>query len=120
MKITEYKSINFIIGYILGQIQQFWIGMHAGDHPFDGSVVIVPQSWLGSVEDVPAASYEIIKNIEQLFNDLVDRCSISLNTKVIDHYVEFHYVITRLPDVKRMTVSDIEKELGYKIEIISE
>ena len=120
MKTTEYKSINFIIGYALGKIQQFWLGMHAGDHPFDGSVVAIPQSWFGLFEDLPAVYREIIKSIEQLFNDLVDNCSISLNTKVIDHYVEFHYVITKLPDVKRMTVSVIEKELGYKIEIISE
>lgn len=120
MKTTEYKSINFIIGYILGKIQQFWLGMHAGSHPFDGSVVAIPKKWIGSINCAPETYSDIIQTLERLFDELVDNYRISIDAKVIDCYVEFHYVITKLPDVKKMTVADIEKELGYKIEIISE
>ena len=120
MKTTECKSMSFIIGFVLGKIQQFWLGMHSGDHPFDGSVVAIPKSWFGLFEDLPAAYREISANVVSSFNGLVDNCRISLETKEIDHYVEFHYVITKLPDVKKMTVADIEKALGYKIQIISE
>ena len=63
MKTTEYKSINFIIGYVLGKIQQFCISMNAGSHPFDGSVVVIPKSWFGLFEDLPAAYREISSNV---------------------------------------------------------
>jgi hypothetical protein len=114
------KSINFIIGYALGKIQQFWLGMHAENHPFDGSVVAVPKQWIGSINCAPETYCDIIQTLERLFDELVDNYRISIEAKVIDCYVEFHYVITKLPNVKKMTVADIEKELGYKIEIISE
>ena len=119
MKATKYKSINFIIGYILGKIQQFWLGMQAGSNPFDGSVVSMPKVWFGLSEDFSEPYREIVQNVETLFNELVDNYRISFNIKETKDLVEFHYVIIKLPDIKKMTMTDIEKELGYKIEIIS-
>jgi hypothetical protein len=120
MKTVTYKSINFIIGYTFGKIQQFWLGMCFKNHQFDGSVVVVPKSWFGLFEDCSEPYRKIIQNVETLFNDLVNNYNISFDIKETDNDVGFHYIIRKLPDVKKMTVADIEKELGYKIEIISE
>ena len=117
---TEHKSINFIIGYALGKIQQFWLNMQSNNYVHDGSVVAIPKLWLLKDEDLDKNLFIILNMVPRLFNEIVPNYYFAAQIKDIDYYYELHYIISKLPDVKKMTVSDIEKELGYKIEIISE
>lgn len=120
MKTTEYKSINFIIGYTLGKIQQFWLSMQSNNYVHDGGVVTIPKSWLLQDEDLDKNLFIILNMVPRLFNEIISNCCFTAQIKESDCCYELHYVISKLPDVKKMTVADIEKELGYKIEIISE
>ena len=63
----------------------------------------------------------IKKKVEDALNDLLPQFETTIIKIVPDaQYIRFDYTVVKKVTVKKMTVEQIEKELGYKVEIVSE
>ena len=129
MSVTP-KSHDFIEGYIHGKIEKRIIEaiMHRDDEIH--ARVSVPKSWFG-LRAVKSTSVTLPEHeVSKLRLDLKHLLSqYSTNKTVFEYdiciqpdeqYIEFVFHGTRVIPVKEMTIEQIEKELGYKIKVVSD
>jgi hypothetical protein len=88
----------------------------------------VPKIWFGlsSSHDVTndifgSNKYEMIQKLTDALNDLYPKFE-TVCERILPEtqYLRFDFRVKRKKEVKRMTVAEIEKELGYKIEIVGD
>ena len=132
--ITKVKSSDFIAGYCYKSIEYSTAkGTNAfKDIPEDGfaSDVVFPKVWVGGKpkEDISNTCFRL--KMEDVMQSITDAFVSTFGSKLqliaswteykdANNHISINYrVVKQLP--KRMTVAEIEKKLGYKIEIISE
>ncbi len=123
------KSIDFITGYVFSKIDRsiFKHTTAKGFNTFEDSQV-VPKIWFGlkctsnHTNDITGdVKYEMKFALEQAINDLYPKWETTVVSIVPERqYIRFDYIVRRREEAKKMTIAEIEKELGYKVEIISE
>ena len=122
------QSIPFIVGYLFKSMDNS-IFKHFNCHK--GILVeshCVPKIWFGLsstscyTNDIKGEIKHQLKiMLEKVLQDLYPK----FKTEVVriipeNQYIRFDFKVTPIPEVKKMTVEEIEKELGYKIEIVSD
>ena len=122
------QSIPFIVGYLFKSMDGS-IFKHFNCHK---STLVeshcVPKIWFGLsssscyTNDIKGEIKHQLKiMLEKVLQDLYPE----LKTEVAritpeKQYIRFDFIVTPVPEVKKMTVEEIEKALGYKIEIVSD
>lgn len=127
---TKAKSLPFILGYLLARIEGA-ISEHflqcGCNNKFTGGL-LVPKTWFGLsscpfiTNDIKGDyKYQLKVALQKVLSDLYPNFE-TVCEKIIPEgqYIKFDFKITPLSEVKKMTVEEIEKELGYKIEIVSD
>ena len=132
--ITKVKSSDFIAGYCYKSIEYSTAkGTNAfKDIPEDGfaSNIAFPKVWVGGnpKEDISNTCFRL--KLEDVMQSITDAFVSTFGSKLqfIASWGDYEYakahitinyrVVKQLP--KKMTVAEIEKKLGYKIEIVSE
>lgn len=125
---SKQQSMEFIAGFIFNKIEK---QLHenfirATAHEFDG-MATVPKVWFGlncSRSHLVDLNYSdkqyFIEKITSCVHEYFPAAEIkNLEIAPVQQYIRFNYTFTKRTP-KKMTVSEIEKELGYKVEIVSE
>ena len=124
------QSLDFIKGYVYSKIEKkifnAYVNKLAKIEPID---ISVPKIWFGlrpirdKAEDVDLFDkLELMTSIKQLclaYNTEKSKYDFNLSMEPDEQYI----IITiegKRTSPKEMTVAEIEKELGYKIKIVSE
>jgi len=93
-----------------------------------GDCELIPKIWFGLssshkvTNDITGdAKYWLKEKLEMLLEDLLPKFETTIVKIVPDNqYIRFDYNVVKKVPAKKMTVEQIEKELGYKVEIVSE
>lgn len=93
-----------------------------------GSCELIPKIWFGLpcysklTNDITGdEKFWLKEKLERLMEDVFPKFEITIIKIVPDaQYIRFDYNVVKKNSVKKMTVEQIEKELGYKVEIVSE
>lgn len=124
----QKQSLDFIVGYLFKSMDNS-IFKHFNCHK---STLVeshsVPKIWFGLsscssfTNDITEdKKYELIQKLQDVLNDLYPKFNTICERVVPEQqYIRFDFKVTPIPEVKKMTVEEIEKELGYKIEIVSD
>lgn len=125
------QSKDWILGYVYARLEKHIIEAHMKKlDNIDNHVISVPKYWFG----LRATKNEVVTLSEEERHDYIDRLKdlcCALNTELGSYlfsvavrpnqqYMEFAMSATRLPEVKEMTIAEIEKELGYRIKVIGD
>lgn len=137
MVCDKAMSVDFIAGYIYRAIQYASSKETKGFKEFitdEGFVdeVVIPKVWIcgyhnqtSEVLGFRTKVNSVIKALEKAFSIMYAADNIKLITNWEDAYrpaanhIVIHYRVYK-HSPKKMTVSEIEKALGYKVEIVSE
>lgn len=126
----QKQSIDFIKGYIFSKVENQIMHAHVNKPAkIPPMYVLVPKSWFGlraiksELEDLSiSARSEILGSLSELFrsyNTLNTTYEFQIFAEPDQQYIRFSIEGILMPTTtKEMTISDIEKELGYKIKII--
>ena len=125
------QSKDWILGYVYSRLEKYIIEGHMKKlDNIDNHVVSVPKHWFGlraTKSDVVTLSEEERRDYIERLNDLCCALNTELGSYLFSiavrpsqQYMEFAMAATRLPQVKEMTIAEIEKELGYKIKVIGD
>lgn len=126
----QKQSLDFIVGYVFakadrGIFKHFWTYENKNELLVS---VDVPKIWFGLpshnniTNDISGdKKYELIQKLTDTLNDLYPKLD-SICEKITPEkqYLKFHFRVKYKEQIKKMTVEEIEKALGYKIEIVSE
>ena len=128
MPITP-KSHDFIEGYIFSEVESTLIRAFVDTEARWNKTVVIPKSWFGLRA---AQNFVMLTEHEQskLRVEIKDiLCQMNHDTRSYEYTVIFrpykqyiHIDIEGVyvePPVKEMTIEQIEKELGYKIKVVS-
>ena len=122
------QSLDFIVGYLFKSMDTS-IFKHFNCHK---STLVeshcVPKIWFGLsscssiTNDITGdKKYELIQKLQDTLNALYPKFNTICERVVPEHqYIRFDFKVTPIPEVKKMTIEEIEKALGYKIEIVSD
>lgn len=125
------QSKDWILGYVYSRLEKYIIEGHMKKlDNIDNHVVFVPKHWFG----LRATKSDVVTLSEEERHDYIDELKdlcCALNTELGSYlfsvavrpnqqYIEFAMAATRLPQVKEMTIAEIEEELGYKIKIVGD
>ena len=122
------QSLDFITGYVFAKMDRS-IFKHFNERP-DTLVnsVNVPKIWFGLsscqqvTNDIKGdEKYLLRENICEALNSIYPRLKTICERIVPEKcYIRFDFKVNYKEQIKKMTVEEIEKELGYKIEIVSD
>lgn len=118
------QSLDFICGVIHESMMRT-ICNTSSTFEHIGASCNIPKVWFG----LPCSKSEDITlddctqrhfnyKLTKMSEELLPNKKVTWYFRPFAQYIEIKYIIERLP--KKMTVAEIEKELGYKIEIVSE
>ena len=122
------QSLDFIVGYLFKSMYTS-IFKHFNCHK---STLVeshcVPKIWFGLsscssiTNDITGdKKYELIQKLQDTLNDVYPKFNTICERVVPEkQYIRFDFKVTPIPEVKKMTIEEIEKALGYKIEIVSD
>ena len=125
------QSRDWILGYVFSRLEKYIIEGHMKKlDNIVNHVVQVPKYWFG----LQATKNSCVTLSDEERHNYIDRlkelcCSLnhkngsyhfSVAVRPYQQYMEFAMTATRLPEVKEMTIAEIEKELGYKIKGIGD
>ena len=126
------QSRDFIIGYVFNRMETS-VFKELKKIPATSDVAIgecefIPKIWFGlsCSQDVRndingCEKHQLKVELEKLMTDILPKYETTVVRIVPDaQYIRFDYNVISKPTVKKMTVEEIEKELGYKIEIVSD
>ena len=124
----HHQSGNFIAGCLFTKMETNICKKLKQGATEIGDCEIIPKIWFGltSSKSVTNDIYScdkawFKKKLEQTLNDLLPQFETTIVKIVPDaQYIRFDYNVIKKAPVKKMTVEQIEKELGYKVEIVSE
>ena len=129
MPITP-KSHEFIEGYIFSEVESSLIGaFHRKEQRWNRTVTI-PKHWFGLRATQTAAvmlpEHEQsklrveIKDILCQMNNDIRSYEYTVIFRAYKQYIRIDIEGTYIEPVKEMTIEQIEKELGYKIKVVSD
>lgn len=125
------QSLDFIVGYLFGNLDKS-IFKHFYRQDKKGPLTVnsycVPKTWFGLtsskdvIEDIRGdVKYLLREAICNTLKDLYPKLEVYCERIVpYNQYIAFDFKIVKKPEVKKMTVSEVEAALGYKIEIVSD
>ena len=129
MPITP-KSHDFIEGYIYSEVESTLIRAFVDKETRWNKTVVIPKSWFGLRATQNAAVMLTEHEQSKLRLELKDLlCQMNNNIRSYEYTVIFrpykqyiHIDIegVYVEPVKEMTIEQIEKELGYKIKVVSD
>ena len=122
------QSIPFIVGYLFSKVDMS-IYKHFNAHKrnlIDSQ--LVPKIWFGLsscssvTNDIKGElKYQMKMLLEKTLKDLYPKFETTVIRIVPEkHYIRFDFNVKPIPEVKKVTIEEIEKALGYKIEIVSD
>ena len=93
-----------------------------------GNCELIPKIWFGLpcysklTNDITVdEKFWLKEKLGRLMEDVFPKFEITITNIVPDaQYIRFDYNVVKKAPVKKITVEQIEKELGYKIEIVSD
>ena len=124
------QNSDFLTGYIFAEIQRI-VYKQIYKNPKDinkiNDFVLVPKIWFGLKSDKSVNNFisgfvraTLLNKISNVLKDLFPKWeSIEITCQPQQQYVRFDFTMMRQVP-KKLTIEEIEKKLGYKIEIISE
>ena len=126
----QKQSLDFIVGYVFCKMDKS-IYKHFHTYEHKSTLVeshCVPKIWFGLsscssiTNDVTGdKKYELIQNLQGTLNALYPKFNTICERIVPENqYLRFDFKVTPIPEVKKMTIEEIEKALGYRIEIVSD
>lgn len=126
----QKQPLDFIAGYVFARMDKamfkhFWTYEHKNELIVS---IEVPKTWLGLTScssvtnDITGdKKYELIQKLNDTLNSLYPKLdSVCERITPENQYLKFHFRVKYREQIKKMTVEEIEKELGYKIEIVSD
>ena len=124
------QSLDFIKGYVYSKIEKKIFTAHVNRLPkIEPINISIPKTWFGlkpirdKTEDVDFFDkLNLMTSIKQLclaYNTEKSKYDFSLSMEPDEQYIIIIIEGKRISP-KEMTVAEIEKELGYKIKIVSE
>ena len=126
----QKQSMDFIVGYVFARVDRA-VFKHFWKYENKDALIVsieVPKTWFGLTScssvtnDITSdKKYEMIQKLNDTLNDLYPKLN-SMCEKITpeNQYLKFHFRIDYREQVKKMTVEEIERQLGYKIEIVSD
>ena len=122
------QSLEFIVGYLFKSMDN---SIFKHFNCYKGTLVeshCVPKIWFGLTpcssitNDITGdMKYELIQKLQDTLNDVYPKFNTICERVVPEkQYIRFDFKVTPIPEVKKMTIEEIEKALGYKIEIVSD
>lgn len=125
----QKQSLDFIVGYVFAKadrniFKHFWTYEHKNELLVS---IEVPKIWFGLpshnniTNDITGdKKYELMQKLTDTLNALCPKLD-SICEKITPEkqYLKFHFRVKYKEEVKKMTLEEIEKELGHKIEIVS-
>ena len=122
------QSLDFIVGYLFNTMDKN-IFKHFNCHK---STLVeshrIPKLWFGlsSCHDITndiisEEKYELIQKLQNGLNQLYPELE-TICEKIVpeNQFIRFYFRVKYRELVRKMTVREIEKALGYKIEIVSD
>jgi hypothetical protein len=91
------KIINFEL-----QIPKIWFGVKYHQSVFIGTLFNISKIAADAIKQLTDNKYEVL-----------------WGTREENQYILFSFCLKKKPDTKKMTIKEIEKALGYKVEIVS-
>ena len=124
----QKQPLDFIVGYLFSKVDMS-IYKHFNVHKrnlIDSQ--LVPKIWFGLsscssvTNDIKGElKYQMKTLLEKTLKDLYPKFETTVIRIVPEkQYIRFDFNVKPVPEVKKMTVEEIEKVLGYKIEIVSD
>ena len=123
----QKQSKDFIIGYVFSSIERkVTSNLSANIDKIEGKVQ-VPKIWFGlpcskdpdnTIYDCLSYTNPLVKTLHDLYSKVLNYFSVKLYPQ--EQYMIFEFKAMKEEPKKKMTLKQIEKELGYKIELISE
>ena len=122
------QSIPFIVGYLFSKMDTS-IFKHFNVHKrnlIDSQ--LVPKIWFGLsscssvTNDIKGElKYQMKTLLEKTLKDLYPKFETTVIRIVPEkQFIRFDFNVKPIPEAKKMTIAEIEKALGYKIEIVSD
>lgn len=124
------QSLDFITGYIFSKLhisiyKHMWTEYRKD--PLTESFS-VPKIWFGlsschsTTNDIVGdKKYEMIQKLQDILNDIYPELETTCERIIPERqYIRFDFKVKYKEQTKKMTLEEIEKELGYKIEIVSD
>lgn len=122
------KSLDFIVGYVFAQMDRSIFKQFGHNDTKETLIesIIVPKTWFGLTScsfitnDITEdKKYELIHKLHDTLNDLYPKLNTTCERIIPEKcYIRFDFKVKYKEQVKKMTVEEIEKALGYKIEIV--
>ena len=122
------RSIQFIAGYLFSKMDNSFFRVLMTKPEFYSDSQAIPKIWFGlrcssdpTNDIVGEIKYQLKEALEFSMTEMYPKYETKV-TRIIPEkqYIRFDYTITKKEKIKKMTITEIEKELGYKIEIINE
>lgn len=122
----QKQSKDFIIGYVFSKMVNKIVPLLSTTNIIEGKVQ-VPKIWFGlscsksldnTIYDCTSYTCPLVKTLHDLYPKVLNYFSVNLYPQ--EQYMIFEFKAMKEEPKKKMTIKDIEKELGYKIELISE
>lgn len=122
------QSLSFIAGCLFTKMDRTVFRAIEGKDDNVGDCEFIPKCWFGLTpskdytNDIVGDTKYYLKNyVEDIFKQLYKDYDVTIIKVAPDkQYIRFDYNVVKKAPVKKMTVEQIEKELGYKVEIVSE
>lgn len=122
------QTLEFNIGYAFAKIdKKLFDYIKGGCKGILIGEVSIPKIWFGlscstmsNVDISLSEKEEIGVRLYDIFENANPHFYLCINIRPDKQYITIDYVITRKEHPKKMTVNEIEKALGYKVEIVSE
>lgn len=123
----KVQSLDFNIGYAFSKIEKTYIREVISNKLDEvGGNFWIPKCWFGlrpvkspSIDLAGFCKSDMICHIKEVFGQLAPKYDLWIKITPDKQYIKFDYIIKKKPEIKKMTVNEIEKILGYKIEIVS-
>ena len=126
----QKQSLDFIVGYVFARMDKaifkhFWTYEHKNELIVS---IEVAKIWFGLTScssvtnDITGdKKYELIQKLTDTLNGLYPKLDcVCEKITPENQYLKFHFRVKYREQVKKMTIEEIEKALGYKIEIVSD
>ena len=123
----QKQTKDFIIGYVFSRIEnKITPLLSANINSIEGKVQ-VPKIWFGlscskspvnTIYDCVSYTCPIVKTLRDLYSKVFTYFEANLYPR--EQYMIFEFKAMKEEPKKKMTLGQIEEELGYKIELISE
>ena len=127
---VKVKQQDFILGYIFGKVEKVILQGFINKDKEIHSSVQVPKAWFGlrPVTDIAvnlsliqhdAYKWEL-RDILEGYNTDQRKYKYEIIIRPDKQYIKFDFHGYYIEHVKEMTIEQIEKELGYKIKVVSD